>query len=291
MDWIKKQAMLYRNLSFTNRYQAIVHLEDKEDEMFWDYQLQSVKPGRFRYLYYSKNNNGTDTRGCEQCLRFRSYLTDRFFICIDSDLRLLKGEEGLTASNHIAQTYTYSWENHLCESTHVYELMKENLPQVDFDMNEFMANFSKIVYMPLLYLVSYSANSELNKLWNISKFNACIPLQPKRSDLDDNGKVYLTTIKARFDMELEKLTKQPIYKIASVTDGNAYLHIQGHLLYKMMLHVGTLLCRGTGIAFKTDILDKCLHTYGYDEIESLQKDLKDILKSKKINDNNERTTK
>lgn len=43
MDWIKKQAMLYRNLSFTNRYQAIVHLEDKEDEMFWDYQLQSVK--------------------------------------------------------------------------------------------------------------------------------------------------------------------------------------------------------------------------------------------------------
>ena len=45
MDWIKKQAMLYRNLSFTNRYQAIVHLEDKEDEMFWDYQLQSVKPG------------------------------------------------------------------------------------------------------------------------------------------------------------------------------------------------------------------------------------------------------
>ena len=115
MDWIKKQAMLYRNLSFTNRYQAIVHLEDKEDEMFWDYQLQSVKPGRFRYLYYSKNNNGTDTRGCEQCLRFRPYLTDRFFICIDSDLRLLKGEEGLTADNHIAQTYTYSWENHLCE--------------------------------------------------------------------------------------------------------------------------------------------------------------------------------
>ena len=245
MDWISKQAKLYRNLSLTNRYTAIVHLEDKEDEKFWDYQLQHVKPGHYRYLYYSKNNNGTDTRGCEQCLRFRPYLTDRFFICIDSDLRLLKGEGGLTASNHIAQTYAYSWENHLCE--------------------------------PLLYLVRYSANGNLNKLWNISKFNACIPLQPKRSDLEDNGKVYLSVIKSRFEQELKNLTEQPIDKIESVTEENAYLHIQGHLLYKMMLHIGTLLCRGTGVAFKTDILDKCLHTTGYEEIESLQRDLKHIL--------------
>lgn len=66
MDWIKKQAILYRNLASTNRYQAIVHLEDKEDEAFWDYQLQNVKPGRYRYIYYSKNNKGTDTRGCER---------------------------------------------------------------------------------------------------------------------------------------------------------------------------------------------------------------------------------
>lgn len=277
MDWISKQAKLYRNLALTNRYQAIVHLEDKDDEMFWDYQLQHVKPGRYRFLYYSKNNKGTDTRGCEQCLRFKPYLTDRFFICIDSDLRLLKGEEGLTASNHIAQTYAYSWENHLCEPAHINERMKQDIPEVDFDMNEFMASFSKIVYMPLLYLVHYSANSGLNELWNVSKFNACIPLQPKRSDLDNNGKVFLATIKARFEQKLEKLPEQPVNEIWSITEENAYLHIQGHLLYKMILHIGTLLCRGTGIAFKTDVLDKCLHTTGYEEIESLHKDLEHIL--------------
>ena len=277
MDWISKQAKLYRNLALTNRYQAIVHLEDKDDEMFWDYQLQHVKPGSYRFLYYSKNNNGTDTRGCEQCLRFRPYLTDRFFICIDSDLRLLRGEEGLTASNHIAQTYAYSWENHLCESSHINERMKQSMSEANFDMSEFMATFSKTVYTPLLYLVHYSANSELNKLWNISKFNACIPLQPKRSDLQDNGKVYLMTIKSRFEQELKKLPEQPVSEIESVTEENAYLHIQGHLLYKMILHIGTMLCRGTGIAFKTDVLDKCLHTAGYDEIDSLHKDLEQIL--------------
>lgn len=153
MDWISKQAKLYRNLALTHRYQAIVHLEDQEDERFWDYQLQHVKPGRYRYLYYSKNNNGTDTRGCEQCLRFRPYLTDQFFICIDSDLRLLRGEEGLTASNHVAQTYAYSWENHLCESVHIQERMRHNIEQVDFDMNEFITAFSKIVYTPLRFLI------------------------------------------------------------------------------------------------------------------------------------------
>ena len=280
MDWISKQAKLYRNLALTNRYQAIVHLEDQDDEMFWNYQLQNVKSGRYRYLYYSKNDNGTDTRGCEQCLRFRPYLTDRFFICIDSDLRLLRGEKGLTASNHIAQTYTYSWENHLCETSHISERMKQNMAHVNFDMNEFLTAFSKIVHRPLLYLVQYSRNSTQNKLWNISKFNACVPLQPKRSDLDNNGKAYLSVIKSRFDQELIKLPDEPTNKLETVTEENAYLHIQGHLLYKMLLHIGTLLCRGTGIAFKTDILDKCLHTDGYDEIESLQKDLKVILGAK-----------
>ena len=277
MNWISKQAKLYRSLALTHRYQAIVHLENQEDERFWDYQLQHVKPGRYRYLYYSKNNNGTDTRGCEQCLRFRPYLTDQFFICIDSDLRLLRGEEGLTASNHVAQTYAYSWENNLCESVHIQERMRHNIEQVDFDMNEFITAFSKIVYTPLRYLIFYSADSNLNKLWNISKFNACIPSQPKRFELDNNGKEYLSVIKSRFEEGLKNLSEQPTGKIESLTEENAYLHIQGHLLYKMILHIGTQLCKGTGVAFKTDILDKSLHTNGYDEIEFLQKDLHKIL--------------
>ena len=45
-NWIEKQAKLYRNLALTGRYQAVVHLEDKEDETFWNYQLQNIKPGR-----------------------------------------------------------------------------------------------------------------------------------------------------------------------------------------------------------------------------------------------------
>lgn len=277
MDWIRKQARLYRNLAMTGRYQAVVHLEDKEDETFWDYQLQSVRPGRYRYLYFSKSNDGKDTRGCEQCLKFRQYLTTHFFICIDSDLRLLRGETGLTAENFIAQTYTYSWENHLCEASHLNERMRQAQPETDFDIQAFLTSFSGIVYRPLLYLLRYSADSNINQLWNISKFNACIPLQPKRTDLADNGKEYLTTVQSLFDAATGGLTEEPTDTSETLTAENAYLHIQGHQLYKLILHIGTLLCKKTGIAFKTDILDKGLYTTGYDEIEMLQNDLKTIL--------------
>ena len=278
MDWIQKQAILYQNLARTNRYKAIVHLEDKDDERFWDYQLQRAKPGRYRFLCYSKSEKGTESRGCEQCLRFRPYLTDRFFICIDSDLRLLRGERGLTADNHIAQTYAYSWENHLCEATHLQKRLAHRLPTLDFDFHAFLCSFSKIVYKPLLCLVQYGAESTTNQMWNVSKFNACIPLQPSRADLAGNGTGYLEKVKANFDEALAQLPDNQPDAVDALTVDNAYLHIQGHQLYKLVMHIGTMLCRDAGIAFTSGILDNGLHSDGYEEIDSLQSDLHCILK-------------
>lgn len=277
MDWIKKQARLYCNLASTGRYQSVVHLEDKEDEVFWNYQLQNVKSGSYRFLYYSKSIGGTDARGCEQCLRYKPYLTNRFFICIDSDLRLLRNESGLTADEHIAQTYSYSWENHFCEATHLCERMTSHLPEVGFDFQAFLSSFSRIVYRPLLFLVLYGADNSVNQMWNVAKFNACIPLQPKRNDLANNGAIYLANIKENFDKALECIAHKEISTIPSLTEENAYLHIQGHQLYKLVLHIGTVLCKGKNIAFRTSILDQGLHTEGYEEIESVKRDLKTIL--------------
>lgn len=50
--------------------------------------------------------------------------------------------------------------------THRYQA----IVQVDFDMNEFITAFSKIVYTPLLYLVHYSEDSNLSKQWNKTIF-------------------------------------------------------------------------------------------------------------------------
>lgn len=101
MDRIYQQAQYFSNLPLRDRsIKAVVHLEDSDDVPFWSNQLRNIHPAKYRFLTYSKNGNGTDSRGCEQCLRYKPYLNKRFFICIDSDLRQLKGEQGLTANNN-----------------------------------------------------------------------------------------------------------------------------------------------------------------------------------------------
>jgi hypothetical protein len=132
MNRIEEQARYYQNLPLRDRrLKAVVHLEDTEDELFWDHQLQKASPATYHFLAYSKNDRGNEARGCEQCLRYRPFLTNRFFICIDSDLRQLRGEEGLSPDNFIAQTYAYSWENHFCESEYLQARLVKLLPNVE----------------------------------------------------------------------------------------------------------------------------------------------------------------
>lgn len=277
MTRIEEQAQYYKNLLLRDRsIKAVVHLENAEDERFWNNQLQNASPAKYFFLTYSKNNNGVDSRGCEQCLRYRPYLTKHFFICIDSDLRQLKGEDGLNADNYIAQTYTYSWENHLCEAKHLQRRFSALVPESNFDFEVFLTHLSTVIYKPLLYLVHYSQNSELNRQWNISKFNACLPLQPKLEELSDNGRGYIERVSLLFEEALRGLEQPDMMANEFIDDSNAYLHIQGHQLFKIVLHIGTMLCRGTGVAFKSDILDKAIHTEGYAEINHLQSDLVQI---------------
>ena len=277
MNRIEEQARYYRNIPLRDRsIKAVVHLEDAEDILFWSNQLKKAFPANYHFITYSKNEKGNDVRGCEQCLRYKAYLTKNFFICIDSDLRQLKGEAGLTADDFIAQTYAYSWENHFCEAEHLQNRFAKLVPDAEFDFNVFLQGLSKVVYKPLLYLVHYSQSSELNQQWNITKFSACLPLQPKREELADNGSVYIEHVKRLFEEALQNLQQPGNMTNEHLDEANAYLHIQGHQLYKLVLHIGTMLCNGTGVAFKTDVLDKAIHTDGYLEIDNVQSDLKTI---------------
>ena len=191
-------------------------------------------------------------------------------------MRQLKGEEGLTAESLIAQTYAYSWENHFCEAEHLQERFEKLVPNSDFDFQVFLRKLSAVVYRHLLYLVQYSQSSGLNQQWNITRFNSCLPLQPSRNELADNGSAYIERVKLLFEAALQNLQQPENIVNEHLDDANAYLHIQGHQLYKLVLHIGTMLCKGTRVAFKTDILDKSIHTDGYQEIDSVQADLRKI---------------
>ena len=280
MSRIEDQANYYKNLHLHDRrIQAVIHIENKDDENFWNVQLQAIKPGFYRFISQSRNESGVDSKGCEQCLKYRPYINRRFFICIDSDLRLLREEEGLSAENYIAQTYAYSWESHSCESKHLEHRFSDCDADCDFSYVSFLEELSRIVYKPLLYLV-YHNSSKLNKLWNIRKFNNCLPNQLKREELENNGRQYLQKISHLFDDALSSLNLPEEYSLKDVTPENAYLHIQGHRLYDIILNIGTLLCRAKRIAFKSEILDKEFPVSGYREIDNVQNDLHIILLGK-----------
>lgn len=274
MNRIEAQAQYFRNIPLRDRnIKAVVHLEDKEDIPFWKHQLRCASPADYHFITYSQSENGINSTGCEQCLRYRPYLDRRFFICIDSDLRHLRGEEGLSAGNYVAQTYAYSWENHFCEAKRLQERFSALVPDCNFDFQIFLNNLSIAVYRPLLFLIKYSGSPELNRQWNISKFNACIPLQLNRNELADNGLPYVEKVSQKFEDALNGLTQLEPMTNEYINESNAYLHIQGHQLYKLVLHVGTMLCHGTGVAFKKDVLDRAIHSAGYWEIEGVQSDL------------------
>ena len=94
---------------------AAIHLENKNDEVFWGKVLHEAYPqGRFRFISASRSIGGNVTCGCTQCLQYRDFLDKQFWIAIDSDYRYLQEEHDIDALHFILQTYTYSFENHFC---------------------------------------------------------------------------------------------------------------------------------------------------------------------------------
>lgn len=277
MSFIEDQANYYKNyhLRYRNTV-AVIHVEDEEDKKFWLTELQNVKSGEYHFVTHSKSDKGSDAKGCEQCLKYRPYINRKFFVCIDSDLRLLRGEEGLTPENYIAQTYAYSWENHSCQAEHLEYRFKAKVPDCVFSFVSFLKHLSHIVYRPLLYLV-YHNTPALNTLWNITKFNKCILTQLQRVELENNGLPYLRKVSQLFDEALAPLSLPEDFYIAGLTPDNAYLHIQGHKLYDLITYVGTLLCKGRRVAFKSEVLDNGFPVSGYLEIDNVQSDLRTIL--------------
>lgn len=94
---------------------AAIHIENKNDEIFWGKVLHEAYPqGKFRFIAASRSFSGNMTAGCTQCLQYREFLDQRFWIAIDSDYRYLTEENGIDANHYVLQTYTYSFENHFC---------------------------------------------------------------------------------------------------------------------------------------------------------------------------------
>ena len=285
-DVYQEQAQFFANVPLMQSgVVASVHLEDVDDKTFWDEMLQNRHPGRYYYITQSRSPKGFDTKGCEQCLKYRPYLSKHFFVCIDSDMRYLMKEPGLGAGDCICQTYTYSWENHYCEASELQHRFEKVCPDkaATFDFQKFMATLSKVLYKPLLLLLFCLKNDKPD--FSMRMFSACLPNQCKRAELTGNGKLLIERIAKNFESHLNSpfaqsvdLEDEKVYcQALGVNEQNAYLHVRGHNLFDLVSYIGDLLCRGTSISFRNDVLVYDLPSQNYWEIKKVACDIAGIV--------------
>jgi hypothetical protein len=281
-DVYQEQARFFANVPLMQSgVVASVHLEDGDDKGFWDAMLQTQHPGRYYFISHSRSPKGFDTKGCEQCLKYRPYLSKRFFICIDSDMRYLLQEPNLDASNYVCQTYTYSWENHYCEASALQRRFEKQCPDkaATFDFSIFLTELSKVLYKPLLLLLYCLKNDKPD--FNLHMFSACLPNQCKRVELADNGKSLIERITKNFDQHLNSQFAQSVdfepegsyCKALDVNEENAYLHVRGHNVFDLVAYIGDLLCRGTSVSFINDVLMSELPPQDYWQIKKVASDI------------------
>lgn len=286
-DFIEEQAVDFSNRKYFG-FTAAVHLEDSEDERFWDAMVQSIKPGKYDYVYYSKSKKGNDTKGCEQCLQFMPYLNKDFFVCIDSDLRFLLKEVDICKERYVAQTYTYSWESHFCIGKKLDDLLLAKFPDLcgNFNFEIFLANFSKVVYKPLLFLLYLKKNDVVGDFEK--QFNACLPKQCTRAGFENNAcglvegmEKNLTLLCeanpywAGFEADAETAN----FDLSFLAGDNAYLFVRGHNVFELILYIGKkFLCKDAGASFYNDILLDSFDVDGsYAELDAIKRDLEFIL--------------
>lgn len=287
--YIEARALDYSNVPLIDRrVVASVHLENREDELFWDMLLQHNKPGKYNYIYESRvEKDGDPKSGVDQCLRYTPYLTPTFFICIDSDLRYLLQEPNIDAQHCILQTYTYSWEQHYC----IAEKIQAQLANISleaatkFNFPLFLSKLSKIAYEPLLYLLE-SLNNMLVTRSIIGEFNDCFPSQCLTSVFVDNGEQLLQQIAQNLQQFMSKPLFSSIdlsaaktkYNGLGLNENNTYLHLRGHNIWGLVNHIGNMLCSPYRINFKQQVLLPSLQLSGYWEMEKVVNNALQILR-------------
>ena len=254
IDAFESQARYYSNLPILTKAKASVHLEDKNDEIFWEPIFNRFFPtDKFHFISFSKSATGNNTTGCEQCLKYRPYLNKRFLICIDSDYRYLLQEPDLNVGNFIFQTYTYSFENHLCfcEGLDVVCKLSCNFDNTVYNFKKFFEEFSAVIYDLFIWHIALLKGSSTD--FNKDEFCQLINLSDINNDIQNQSEILLNELKIRADAKIESL--QVIYpqfdlvvekqKLSTlgVNEKNVYLYIRGHNLFSLCTSIGKEVCK------------------------------------------------
>lgn len=239
-------------LALTNK-KAVVHLESSNDIAFWNNLLKRGLPSEeFDFIPYTKTSAGTKGTGCGQCLIYKDFLDSQMVVAIDSDLRYLLQEAGIDIAHYILQTYTYSFENHLCFADRLNALIQAacGLENDMFDFYEFLTQYSKEIY-PLFLMFLYDLRQPQRVLTH-NRFAKVLTFPHMSNWLENNGSDIINELHNRVKAELTQLegiyttynqeVEKNNYLPLGLKEDNAYLYIRGHNLYDLIAEMGEALC-------------------------------------------------
>lgn len=231
---------------------AAIHLENKNDEIFWGKVLKHTYPeGKFRFISSSRSHTGNITCGCTQCLQYLDFLDEKFWIAIDSDYRYLDEQPFMRPENYVLQTYTYSFENHFCFADNLnLALQKAVYPKsVDFDFGSFLREYSRIIY-PLMVWQLYLNNID-RQAFPQSVFHRMLSVNVPMQFWKNNGEVILNVLRdrsKRFQNSMKRRYPDADYtwhearcNELGVHRDNCYLYVRGHNLYDLIVYMGKAL--------------------------------------------------
>ncbi len=263
-DFYRLAAKGYAASALAYHVDAVVHLENANDEWFWRNVLEHYHPGR-KFLFKgsssslsAKGKMTSNVSGSIQCLKYVGNLSSRFFICVDSDYHRLLGDMQFDAQKYVLQTYTYSWENHMLYSPALERRHNEIVPRSkNFSFKTFLDSYSVAIYPLLCGLVAGSISAD--------EIKRLVPTQYVGGDEKNNGQALIE----RVAKLLPHIEAEPIKEIPP---SNAYLYVRGHSIFNTVVSIGEKLCEGTGVDFKSQILLSSIAFDEYDEIKKVASD-------------------
>ena len=222
-----------------------VFVEGYEDVAFWRGIFDNYETERLKFEINVPPRKDL-AKGKKVILSMLPDSSPSKLLCVDSDFDYLFGQSTeqsrlINNSKYLFHTYAYATENFLCYAPSLHNVCVKATKNdaYIFDFEQFMAEYSKIVY-PLFIWYAYSAWLKTENIFTLLEFRSSVKLN--YLEVENNGRDTLQWLEKQVHKRLEILRKRhagwdddiSIFERKLTEQGLSpeltYLYMQGHTL-------------------------------------------------------------
>lgn len=246
-DWEQNPTQSTTQRLPLNKGQKLVHafVEGYEDVAFWRGILDDFESDRLTFEVSVPVRDDL-AKGKKVLLNMLPRSSEELIMCADSDFDYIFGQSTpqsrvVNDSRFLFHTYTYATENYLCYAPSLHNVCAKatkNDTRI-FDFEEFMTEYSKIIY-PLFLWYAYSARQDSQNMLTLADFKSSVKLN--YLEVEGGGRETLSWLRRQVGRRLQSIeSRYGEHKSAVESFGrdlqsydlfpdNTYLYMHGHTL-------------------------------------------------------------